>query len=306
VNGAALALTLLVGAGEGEEPVTQGILAALAEALGADVEVVVRERPAPAERAPVARVRWGDPRRLAAELAVQPEAGAAWLEQRLVFQPADDLFERGRTVGFALAAMLPARLRARPPAPVVATRTREATASVPPRAASAAPLAVEAAAVVARGVAGDADGLGAALAVRGGLSRRLGWCLGVSGRFGEVEAAGARSRALHAGVGLVLGLAGDPARDRAAVGLRLEGGAFHESLRRRAAGDAPEETRARWLPGAMAALEATLRLGGGSVLTLGAGPEVALGRTSIFVNDRQVEVLPTVRAVAALGLRQYF
>jgi hypothetical protein len=189
---AALTLTILVNPGEAASPATTAMLSALAAAAGAEVRVIVQEEGregdaaseggGPNHRAATATIRWLDDDRLQAEIRLHIEGSEGWLRRHIVFQPSDALVERGRALGFTLASMLPRMSELRPP-PEERQERQTPAVDAPPPSRPPTPLAVDALAVASRGVGGDADGLGAALSVRRGLSGRLAWHVGLSGRL---------------------------------------------------------------------------------------------------------------------------
>jgi hypothetical protein len=314
-----LVFTLLVAAGEGDSPATQAILRALTESLGLGVTAVAREvQGAQTDEAAlaiedqtgsaaVAVVSWVGAPRLEARVRVHLHDTDRWLTRGLTFLPSDDLRERGRTLGFTLASMLPDR-RPTPRAETspAAPRPPPIVITLPPPAPPPSRWALDALVAGSLGVNGDADGIGGAFAVRRTLVPALAVRLEVSGRTGVLQVAQATAISLHAGLGLCWNPLGNPATHRADLGLRADLGAFFESLSHLSPDDAERVRQARFLPGGDLMLEGSVRVFDSAALVLGLGGELAFGRTDVYVHEAHVSVIPPLRLVTNLGLRQYF
>jgi hypothetical protein len=115
----AITLIVLVAAGDAGGSVASAVTKAAREALGPGAHVVVREaHPSPAdaealavERAEsceaVAELAWADPKHRDASLRVHVARTGRWLERTIEFRSFDADSERGRTLGFAIASMVP-------------------------------------------------------------------------------------------------------------------------------------------------------------------------------------------------------
>jgi hypothetical protein len=308
-----LVITLLVAAGEGDAADTRAMLQALSEALGPEVHAAAREGAAPlddeamlaVERATTsdvaAVVTWSGKSKLEARLRIHVRAADRWLERGLAFAPSDDLRERGRTLGFTLASMLPTRT---PPA--IGPRAPPPVAIVVPPPAPPPRLAVDLMVMGSLGLGGNADGLGGAFALRRSLTPRVAVRAELLGRTGVVQAAEATSLSLHLAAGVAFSPLGDPATRRASLALRADLGLFYESLGHLSPDDIDRVRRARVIPGADLVVEGSVRLLGSAALVLGVGTEVAFGRTDVNVHEEKVAVLPPLRLVTSLGLRHYF
>ena len=133
--GGPLTVVVLVAAGGAAEPTTMAIERAASEALGHDARVVVRESTgAPtdgealaieseANEGAVVEVTWNDRGHRVAMLRVHLAGRRRWMDRTIGFAASDADPERGRTIGLALASMLPdpdpapALPTAPPPAP---------------------------------------------------------------------------------------------------------------------------------------------------------------------------------------------
>jgi hypothetical protein len=303
--------TLLVAAGEAETPATQAMLQALREAVGVEMVVRVRQTDRPLSDdevlqlekssggVAVAMVSWSGEGRLEAQVRLHLRASGRWLARGLAFADTDEPRERGRTLGFALASMLPDRGPAPPrPGPPALV---EATAPAP-----LGRLAVDAVVLGSLGVNGNADGLGGGFAVRRALSPSLALRAELAGRTGTVQAAQATSLSARLAAGLAWSPFGELPARRANFGIRSDVALFYESLGHLSSDDLDRDRRGRFLPGADLVLEGSVRVLGGAAAVLGVGAELAFGHTDVYVHQRKVAVVPPMRLVTSVGLRHYF
>ena len=288
----------------------QGLVGAAEEALGPDAIVVVRELPAtPSDddaRAvettlhgnAVVVLTCADPACDAARLHVGLEDDA-FHDRTITFATADAAHERGRTLGFALASMIPPRApppppTTKPPPPPVPTPLRD----VPPATTASAThrVLVDAASTIASGIGGT---FGVEVNARVELGASLFVGAGFDARFSAIDALAARSTMtmlgpfvswspLHAGV--------------FEAGARLDALAMRQSLSRKDTG----ESGGRWVPAARFTLEAAIALAPHLGVVAFGGPEVTLGRTNVLVGDTTIATLPRLRAVFGLGIRGAF
>src|ERR1700722_1525830 len=125
----ALTLIILVASGESDDATSRAILRATRAALGAQARVEVHETRDPASDSQamaaeqrsdadaVVELTWTETGHrqatLRVHLARDPAAtttgagGGRWLDRSVGFQPSDKDAERGRTLGFAVASMIP-------------------------------------------------------------------------------------------------------------------------------------------------------------------------------------------------------
>jgi hypothetical protein len=126
--GDAVTLIVLVAAGAAGDPTTVAMTAATRDALGgAPVEVRETRGPPDDEAAlameasshadAIVELRWADARHGQATLRLHIAAGGRWIERVIRFKPADAYAERGRTLGFEVASMLPEGAADRSPMP---------------------------------------------------------------------------------------------------------------------------------------------------------------------------------------------
>ncbi len=114
-----LTLVLLVAAGESADATTRRIADATHDALGPESRVLVREsQGAPDDEQALAaesssranaviELRWAAPRRRRVTVRVHIASRGLWVERLIAFRPPDADDERARTLGFAIASILP-------------------------------------------------------------------------------------------------------------------------------------------------------------------------------------------------------
>jgi len=312
---AAAVIALVVAAGEGQGPVTESLLAAAEEAVGAGTIRVFEATPPSDDAAlevetnidalAVVTLVWEDPARLRAHTRVHIARLDRWTDREIAFVPADTMVERGRAVGFAIASMLPDELRAKRPAAVEVQR-RE-----PPPDSAEAPRALGLFALGATDVGGGAgatvDGTWAivgGLAVRAALGARY-WTIDVSG--------GGSGHDLVASASAGLGWWPQVPREGSPFGFGVHVDAVllrHEVFLRLS--DNETDRYGRFTPAADVLGEGSLRLADGLDLVLGLGAEAAFGVVSVAVGNNEqnppifVEHIPRLRAVGELGVRFRF
>jgi hypothetical protein len=258
------------------------------------------------DSAALAVLTWLGPSRLEARVRLHLRDGDRWIERGLSFAPSDDMRERGRTVGFTLASMLPEQ---RP----VVRRAQAPPAAAPFVVSSPAPLsskparfAVDALVIGSLGVRGNADGLGGAFALRRAVVPWLALRAELAGRTGVVQNAEATSLFFHGGLGVCLSPFGNAPSRRADLAARIDVALFYESLGHLSSDDRERVRRSRFVPGGDLVLEGSLRLLSSAALVLGVGAELAFGRTDVYVHGARVTVVPPLRFVGSLGFRHYF
>lgn len=156
---------------------------------------------------------------------------------------------------------------------------------------------------------GDGSGTGGGIGLRWAPSRHLAFRAGLGGRFGEVGAAQASSRALAVAVGVVLPLLPRRASEDDAhfgLGLRADLQLLNESLSHLSADDPSPVRASRWLPAAGLRAEAEWRFAPSVGLLADVGPEVAFGKTTVFVHETPVTTLAPLRLVMGVGLLAHF
>jgi hypothetical protein len=327
---AAISVLVIVAAGDPADGSTQAMEQAFRGALGRDVQVAVRSAAeGVTEESLVAAantehaallvvVAWSERPRRATLRVVRPADGR-WTDREIRFDTADVATERGRTVGFALASMVPEDALSPPDRPPVpAPPSPPAVGALPPAAARSPaealappflpapnPLALEASALAVTAAGGYGGGLGGAFAVRVPIAGALAARVGASLRGGEVAPAQATSRVIVAAAGV----AWQPwldARRRWALGARLDALLLHHDLGHLSADDPEVAHLSRFLPGLDAAVEGAFRFADHAAIVGAAGTEIALGTTDVVVRGREVASLPPTRIVGELGLRVSF
>ena len=325
---AAISVLVIVASGEPSDGSTPAMEQALRGALGRDVPVAVRiAAEAASDESLVAMassehaallvvVVWSERPRRATLRIVKPSEGR-WSDREIRFDGADVASERGRTVGFALASMVPEDALSppdRPPVPVpappappaipAAGRTPAETPA-PPYLPGPNPLALEASALAVTAPAGYGGGLGGVFAVRVPLGAGLALRGAVSLRGGEVAPAQATSRVIVGSAGVSWQPWLD-ARRRWALGGRMDALVIHHDLGHLSQGD-PEVTHlSRFLPGVDVALEAGYRFADRAAFVGAVGTEIALGTTDVVVRDHTVASLTPGRVLGEVGLRVSF
>jgi hypothetical protein len=334
-----VSVLVIVATGDPGDGSTRAIEQALRAALGREAAIVVRpasEPSAPAtdealtaaaasERAGILGVvSWSDKQRRVVIRFVKPPDGR-WTDREVRFDAADAPNERGRTVGFALASMMPdeafpsadrrkSDAEADPAAPLPIPPTPPATGvatgspgpdahpAVPPR---PNPLALDLSALAVTAPGGYGGGVGGAVAIRIPLRGAVGLRGGLSARGGQIGPAQATSRVIVGGVGMAWQPWLDPAR-RWAVGARLDGLLLFHDVSHLSQDDSQAAHLSRFIPGVDVAVEGAYRFSDHAAAVGALGAEVAFGRTDVVVRQEPVASLPPGRVLVELGLRVSF
>jgi hypothetical protein len=314
-----LLILVLVDAHDAATPLPGALARAAEEALGPDVTVMTEttadrsaaaavEAGRAAHAAFVAAVIWSDERRAKAQLTVAAVDGSLSRGSPISVDAADPLAERGRALGLVLAALVAPEQQPRP------SGDREAAPRAPPTAAVLAPASAPSPpvpwrrfaldAAVAGGVAlgGSGSGVGGGVGLRWHPTRRIGLRAGAQARFGEVASAQAAARDYAASAGVALSVLAPGDERPFTLALRLEGLLLYQSLSHLSDDDLSPVRRARLLPGALALVEGQWALSPTLALALGAGPELLLGTTDVFVRQQKVAELAPFRLVVQGGL----
>ncbi len=302
---------------------------ALRDALGPDVSVEVRtvdhllrDEDAVAEahdeglRA-IAEVTWTStsPSHVTVH-AFLPQTGA-WADREIVFSTHDAPAERARTLGFAIASMLPPASSA-PPRPEASEPPPALTATPPPSPSSppTAPAHVEpppappperptlgaVELALAAAVGGQAGGIGVEVAGErrfGPWSPRLelGW------RTGDIPAAQVRTFVVSAAPGIAWRPIEPSDHAPFGFGVRAAYLLEHEALTRPVDGATPP---AQWQSGAQAMVEGVWEFARGALVVVSAGGEVTFGTLDVVVAGRTVASIEPARALFECGIRTRF
>jgi hypothetical protein len=312
---------ILVASGTSSDPTTTAMARAAREALGGDAAILVREVPQPPADEDalalghtlganaVVELLWKDAEHRRATLHVRVDPGTRWADRDIGFDPLDADAERGRTIGFALASMMPEEARApQPVAPPPPQPPDDRLAPPPPPPEPPGePLrwrgAVDAAGDASLG--GNATGFGGALSGRWDFAPAFSLRVGVAARAGQVSAADASSLIVSGAVGIVWRMV--PATTRRSFGLaaRLDVLGIVDEVSRPAT-DGGASHASLVLPGADLALEASWLFAGRLALFAAVGGEAAFGDTPVFVHSERVATIAPVRGTFELGARVHF
>jgi hypothetical protein len=321
-----LSVVILVAAGGAAEPTTLAIERATNEALGRSARVVVRESAgAPTDGEALAasteagedaavEVTWADAGHRLVMLRVHLAGRARWLDRTIGFGASDADGERGRTIGFALASMLPEAAGGASDAPAPAFPAPALAPPSPPAPEldeSRGPVgrelryALDLVGIGAAGGAGEMQG-GAGGALETFVSSRLSIRVGGAVRAGPVEGARAWTLTLRGAAGLAVRPWGDTASHGFAMALRADYVVESQSVTHYAPDGPDVSTRSRLLSGLDALIDAEWRLARNADALVGVGIEEIFGTTYIDLNGARVATLPPFRAVAETGLRVRF
>jgi hypothetical protein len=333
-----VSVLVIVATGDPGDGSTRAIELALRAALGRDAAIVVRPANEPTEPATdealvaaaasehagiLGVVSWGEKQRRVVIRFLKPPDGR-WTDREVRFDAADAPNERGRTVGFALASMMPdeafpaaERRRAEPdsalPLPIPPSPPLGAAASgrapgpdarpaAPPR---PNPLALDLSGLAVTAPGGYGGGVGGAVAVRVPLRDAVGLRGGLSARGGQIGPAQATSRVIVGAFGVAWQPWLDPGR-RWGLGARLDGLLLFHDVSHLSQDDSQAAHLSRFVPGIDAAVEGAYRFSDHAAVVGALGAEVAFGRTDVVVAQQPVASLPPGRVLAELGLRVSF
>jgi hypothetical protein len=322
-----LTLVVLVASGGSADPATGAMARATHDALGAQASVVVREAAAnvPSDEEAIAAekaagadavvvVRWRDAQHGHAALRVHVARTGRWVDRALGFEASDADAERGRTIGFAVASMLPeptalqetAPPAAAPPAAVPETKAapeaRPTPRTPPPHGAPVATLSL----MGVGAVGGDAEGFGGALA---GEWIALPWlALRVSGavRAGSIDAAHSNTLAAYGGAGVVWRPIVATLARRFGFELRADYLLLYQSATRFATNSGSAETQSGGFSAIDGVAGASWLLAESVEALAGVGTEEVFGTRYIKVGDTRVAELPPLRLVIEAGIRARF
>ncbi len=306
----------------GDTTLSSAMVEATAEGLPANARVQTVDR-ATSNADVVVTLRWASDNDRRATLHVRVRDGRE-SERVVVFGAADPDRERGRTLGFAVAAMIPDDVRgpddappppppkpeAVPPTPPTPAPTPSPSPprEAPPRSSRSTPiddarLWLDASAQGATGFTGTASSLGGALAVRMPL-RPIVLRLGGAVRGGEIEEVEASSTTFRgdAGVGFYAFVLDRQVMLGARTGLVV----FRHSLIRTDPNSGAEISGGHTLFGMEAMAEGAWVFSPRLAAVAAAGTEVAFGTTRVLVGASRITAIPALRPVAELGIRLAF
>jgi hypothetical protein len=336
-----LVLVVFVSASEMQAPATVALQHAAQEVLGSDAEVLVRgtsEVLGDAELSEAGRgvdaaaeVTWQDADQQHARVHCYLEASHRFVNRELVFDDKDELRERGRMLGFAIASMLPERLespeRPAPPEKETADSSQRPVTSperVPradrlaltpnpedePTTAPSHPRrtlgAIDVAALTAIASGSDDGSLGVGVAARWLFHRSLSLRLAGGIRYGNIEVARARSEFFFGGLGLGFQFTSPDPHPRFVFGGRVDALLTANTLRRSRTDAEVPESQTRLQPATDLLLEGAWYFFDSTALLLASGGEFGLGHTDVVVQGKEIADVAAFRWVAELGMRARF
>jgi hypothetical protein len=297
-------LLVFLAAEDAGTPSSDALLEALRGALVQDVQVLPQteaetthgtfEGPAQLREAR-ASVRWGKNRSWAL-VRIKTAEPVRDIERRIEFNPQDDERERGRTVGLALAAMIPEwAVTGSEPSPPLNQAADSARSTLPTDDPPRWSLAL-----LADGQLGAASaGVGATADLRRWLGDRVALRVAGAWRGGPVTGLEGRSSFSSVSFGPVWRLWGGA--ELRELGLRLRTELLAEHLQVSRSGTSGPEAQSRWLPGADVLLECVYSLSPRWRLVGVGGTRVAFGRTELLLRGVTQGEIPAVRAVIQVG-----
>jgi hypothetical protein len=306
----AVIVLLLVARGDMQQPAMAALTRAAETVLGPQSHIVFHEQAkalgddeaialADQMRASmVVTVTWSSDQSRA-HVHVHFAERSGWLERDVSFSPHDPPTERGRTLGFEIATMVPDMAPSQapaPPAPALSPAKPEERPLVPV-AAHPTQWAVDLNGTGA--VGGDATGYGIGAGARWAFMSSVFVRAGGAVRFGRVLPADATSTTWVPAIGV--GYLPEVVPSRVRIGARVDGLALFTELSR----EAPAEARGRWTPGVDVLAEVEVAASPVAV-GLAAGAEYVWGSTNVRIGDTDAATLPRLRLLTELGLRLRF
>jgi hypothetical protein len=283
----------------------------------------------------VVEVSWPDGENGRAHLHAHLRPTAPWVDRDMTFTATAPPSERGRAVGLAIAAMVPdeeeiaeppaptptptptptpvappvAEPSATPPAPPAPTRPKDEGAMGGPSEPRA-PTPREGArwqlgAMFDASPSTGQSGFGGGGRLDGTFwfAPRVGARVGAGARFSSFSPADAKVAEIGGGAGLAVRVL--HTSDGTAIVLRADLGAAWASVARER-GDGSTERHSRLLPTVDAFVEGDFALGRSWSLLLAIGSELALGKTTVALNDTDIGTLPMARVIGQIGVRWAF
>jgi hypothetical protein len=320
-----IALVVIVASGQAQDATTLALADAAHTAAGAKV-IVEEGAPIPDAEAlaitardhaeVVAVVSWdGDHSGVTVHL--HRAGDARWLDRAVGFQSSDAPSERGRTIGFAIASMLPdptadepAHPPEKPPPPVVIGPTPPLTTVREHPHPEAPPIwhgAIDLSGVATMAVGGYGGGWGVRLGGQWFFLPRLSLraAIGISARP-LIPEAQASVQTLTGALGLGFALIEPASRRPVGLGGRVSIMAQHQTVSHLSVDDVNANTESRWLPAAEVLLEGAVYFITNVAVVLSGGTEIAMGETRIYVAHRPVATLAPWRFAGEIGFRARF
>jgi hypothetical protein len=310
----AVVLVILVAAGQEQTPATAAMVASATEVIGGAGAVRLAARgPLPDDGAvrleselaarAIVQVTWREGERLRASLRLHAARTDRWIDREIVFSNADTPAERGRTLGFAVASMLPEG------DPTLRFEPGESSAPNPPPAPRPLRNAVGLVGLAGAGLGGPADGLGGALSLEAFVADAVSVGGSFTGREGRIDALSASMWTTSAGLGAAWWPV-SPLAHGFGVALRAEGLALYH-LVSHTSPRGGKEWKGHLVPGAALRVEGTWQVARHLDLLLGGGGEVAFGTIDVDIVPAPTTgagsaQIPALRATIAAGIRARF
>ena len=321
---AAIVLIVLVSATETQSPASAALRSAAQEVLGSTASVTVQAYERPPNDAElmedsrsadlVAELTWQDAQHRRALVHCYVSRLRRFVNRELAFEDQDELAERGRLIGFALASMAPEQELVTPPDSATGTApvqketarfvARPSQGPTPGQPLSVA--AVDATLLGAVGLGGPAGGLGAGIAGRWFFHRGLALRLAAGVRHGNVDVAQSSSELFFGGLGMAFQFSNPESRSPFSLGGRSDLLLISHGLRHQSSDDTIPQHRSRLMGGADLLLEGTWYFWKHGGLLVNGGGELAFGHTDIVVRGKEVADIPALRLVGELGIRADF
>jgi hypothetical protein len=344
-----LTILLFVATGEGSDATTRAMARATREALGYGASVEVRETASEltdddalvaeqlAHADALVELTWSDPSHRNAALRVHVARSGRWIGRSLGFMASDAGSERGRTIGFAVASMLPEAAgegqavsstpgpepgppQSPPASPPVSAPLAEPAAPrdvplpTPPQGLPS--FALDLFGLAATGVGGDGDGAGGGAAFSWFVWAPVSLRLGAGLRAGNINSGVARFATLTATASA--GVAWHPMRSTPShpfgMSLRADYLLVYQSARRVPASSARCEQGARaigrcdgWLSGIGLVADAAWLFSPDAAAIVGLGLEDVFVTTNLSIQGHAyAAALPPLRAVVEAGVSVRF
>jgi hypothetical protein len=308
------------GAGIEGDPFTPAVARATKEALGPDTHLVSKElEAAPSDEAAtelgtevhadaVVEVEWSLPDHLHSIIRMQRAGAARWFDREVGFRSIDEPTERGRTVGFAIASMMPEYMApAEPPlpktkAPITSpSPPKPDTVAMPPeQAAVRHSTSISFSAIAALGVHDAGSGLGGAFDFSHEFVPTLALRVGVGARLDLAPTAEINDRLFEGRLGFGWH-AWTSGNGRGALGARVDA-LLAIALFTNASSGSGAVSKEKTLPGADALFEGSYFFTRDLAVIAGAGGEILFGTTDVFVAGVRRATLSPAHPVAELGL----
>jgi hypothetical protein len=272
----------------------------------------------------IAVLTWPDAEDRRAHVHVFAARPGRWIDRDIEFRGIDAPDERGKTLGYAVAAMVLPRPEAPPkePPPTPEPGPRETArgpvqsardlppkpepapppASPPPRDAT---FSIDVVGTGSDGIGGSAGGFGSEASARWRFYGPLAARIGGGFRIGDVAGAQASSAVLRIDAGFAVRLVSLGRSRPVTIGLRADGVALYELLTRQETNGA-SSAGSRWQPAVDGMAELGWVFVPGAAFVAAGGAEVAMSRTRVLVDGAQAATIPRVRILGEFGIRASF